>query len=235
MNNNNLNMNTNYTMGENGVITQNEPITYDSYYNHQPRKSPWPIIIIIAFVIISVAVSLWLAGAFTPMDRQAEYNKLYARVCSAAIKYSNTKHATAKAIPGKIVYVTVAELSDANMIEAAIRNYITNEPIPASTNIRLEVLPNKTFQCHGFLSPGDDTIKPIITLKGDATIYSAVGAKVTDPGATAIDDKDGDISDLISRSGSVNINQPGTYIISYIVSDRSGNVSDIVKRTYIIQ
>jgi hypothetical protein len=46
---------------------------------------------------------------------------------------------------------------------------------------------------------------------------------------------DGDISENIERSGNVNADIPGTYAVDYVVSDRAGNLSSIVKRTYIIR
>lgn len=235
-NNFNFGVDNNFNMGENGnVAASTEPVTYDSYYNHKPRKKPWGLVIGLIVVALIVLVSLWLSGFFTPMDRQAEYNKLYTRVCSAAVDYADKNNADAKKVSGKIVYVTVGNLIDANLIEAELRNYLTNEPIPATTNIRLEVLPSGTFQCHGFMYPGDDTVKPIITLKGESTIAVQLGTKATDPGATATDDKDGDISDQIKRSGSVVTDTPGTYRITYVVSDRSGNLSNVVTRTYVVQ
>lgn len=230
-----FNIENNFNVGENGNVTATEPVTYDSYYNHKPRKKPWVLVISLVVIAIAVAVSLWLAGAFTPMDRQAEYNKLYTRVCAAAVTYANENNAAAKKVSGKIVYVTVGNLIGANMIEATLRNYLTNEPIEETTNIRLEVLPSGAFQCHGFLWVGDDTTKPVIVLKGETIINLSVGAKATDPGAMATDDKDGDISDQIKRSGNVDTGQPGTYKINYVVSDRSGNLSDVIQRTYIVQ
>lgn len=230
-----FNINNNFNVGDNVNTPQQETIAFDSYYNPKPKKTPWVTIIILVVGAIAMAISLWFAGAFTPMDRNAEYNKLYTRVCSAAITYANKNHSKAKDNPGKIVYVTVGNLINANMIEATLRNYVTNEPIPASTNIRLEVLPNTSFQCHGFVFPGDDTVKPVITLRGDPVIHVPIGTKATDPGATAIDDKDGDISDKIMRSGNVDVRRKGTYKVSYVVADISGNLSDSVERTYIVE
>ncbi|MFA5409240.1 MAG: DUF5011 domain-containing protein, partial [Bacilli bacterium] len=100
---------------------------------------------------------------------------------------------------------------------------------------RLEVLPSSELECHGFVWIGTDTTKPVITLRGDATIYIGLGNKATDPGATATDDQDGDISSKIKRSGNVNTNVAGTYKVKYSVSDRAGNLSDTIERTYIVQ
>lgn len=233
--NNGFNLDNNFNAGGQVNNINNEPITYDSYYNPKPRKKSYlPVIIVIIVGIIFFAY-LWLNGVLTPMDRQAEYNKLYTRVCNAAVSYANNKYSEYADTTGKILYVTVGTLANENLIEANLRNYLTDEEIAADTGIRLEVLPSKTFQCHGFVYKGDDKIKPVITLKGASVITSGVGVAVTDPGATALDDKDGDISEKIDRSGNVNINNAGTYKVSYIVSDRSGNLSDIVERTYVIQ
>lgn len=235
-NNFNFGINNNFNVGENGNTAVNqEPVTYDSYYNHKQRKKPWGILIGLILVAIIVLVSLWLSGFFTPMDREAEYNKLYTRVCAAAVEYADKNNGDAKKVSGKIVYVTVGQLVNANLIEADLRNYLTNEPIANETNIRLEVLPSGTFQCHGFLFTGDDTTKPIVKLKGESTVTVGLGTKATDPGAIATDDKDGDISDRIQRSGNVDTTTPGTYYVKYVVSDVSGNLSDFVTRTYVVQ
>ncbi len=71
--------------------------------------------------------------------------------------------------------------------------------------------------------PKPDTTKPVITLKGGATITITQGNDFTDPGATATDNKDGDITSKITTSGSVDNNKVGTYTITYTVSDKAGN------------
>ena len=69
-----------------------------------------------------------------------------------------------------------------------------------------------------------DTTAPIITLLGSDTVTIAKGTPYIDAGATAIDDRDGDITDKIVIGGdTVNTNALGTYIISYTVSDLAGN------------
>jgi uncharacterized protein (DUF1800 family) len=76
-----------------------------------------------------------------------------------------------------------------------------------------------------------DTTKPVITLLGDSTITLVEGSAYSDAGATASDDVDGDLSSTITVSNPVNINSVGTYIITYNVSDSSGNSAVEVKRT----
>ena len=72
-----------------------------------------------------------------------------------------------------------------------------------------------------------DGTAPVIQLIGDSEITINVGDSFTDPGATAMDDIDGDISANIVVTGTVNINVPGTYTIVYSVEDSSGNTSSV--------
>ena len=82
-------------------------------------------------------------------------------------------------------------------------------------------------------SDNSDTTAPSITLTGEATINLSVGDTFTDPGVTASDDVDGDITSSITTSGSVDTSTAGTYVIVYSVSDTAGNSSSI-DRTVIV-
>ena len=77
-----------------------------------------------------------------------------------------------------------------------------------------------------------DTEKPVITLIGaaDITITDEEAATWVDPGATATDNIDGDISGSIVVTGSVGTS-PGTYTLYYDVTDAAGNAADTVTRT----
>ena len=87
-----------------------------------------------------------------------------------------------------------------------------------------------------------DTTPPVITLVGSSTINITVGDTLeayTDPGATATDDVDGDLTSSITtsvignRGGIVDPATPGTYIIRYSVSDSAGNTTT-VDRTIVV-
>jgi hypothetical protein len=79
-----------------------------------------------------------------------------------------------------------------------------------------------------------DTVAPEITLIGDATININLGDSFTDPGATASDNVDGDITANIVVTGTVDVNTAGTYTLNYNVSDIAGNAADEVTRTVIV-
>ena len=72
---------------------------------------------------------------------------------------------------------------------------------------------------------------PVITLIGDSVIEICMGCTFVDPGATAVDVEDGDITNSIQVSGSVNTNTLGTYVLAYNVTDSDGNSAAVVVRT----
>jgi hypothetical protein len=60
---------------------------------------------------------------------------------------------------------------------------------------------------------------PVITLVGDNPLYARQGCPFIDPEATATDAEDGDLTNFIKVEGSVNINVPGQYFLTYSVED----------------
>ena len=79
-----------------------------------------------------------------------------------------------------------------------------------------------------------DTTPPIITLNSSSTIQLNIGENWTDPGATASDDVDGNLTNSISVSGSVDTSSVGTYTLTYSVEDSAGNSSSIT-RTVVVK
>ncbi len=74
----------------------------------------------------------------------------------------------------------------------------------------------------------DDISKPVITLKGDANVTVVLNGTYTDAGATADDDKDGDLTSSITSNASAtnpNVNLKGTYAVTYTVTDAAGNTA----------
>jgi uncharacterized protein len=64
-----------------------------------------------------------------------------------------------------------------------------------------------------------DTTPPVLTLSGAAAITVEAGSTWTDPGTSATDTCAGNLSAAIQISGTVNTSAPGTYPITYSVSD----------------
>ena len=78
---------------------------------------------------------------------------------------------------------------------------------------------------------------PVVTLIGDNPLTIAHGATFEDPGAVAIDKNDGDITEKIVVTGASSVNTaiPGTYTISYQVTNSAGVSSGLLNRQVIVQ
>ena len=74
---------------------------------------------------------------------------------------------------------------------------------------------------------------PVISLIGSSSISIERGTTYSDAGAKASDNIDGDITSSITTSGLVDTSTPGTYTITYSVSDAAGN-STSLSRTVIV-
>jgi len=74
-----------------------------------------------------------------------------------------------------------------------------------------------------------DRVAPALQLVGEASITIPAGQEYLDPGATATDDIDGDITDQIEVSGVINPVNVGKQTITYSVADRAGNISSAVR------
>ena len=72
-----------------------------------------------------------------------------------------------------------------------------------------------------------------ISLKGNETINLTVGQKYEDPGYTAVDLIDGDITYLVKTISTLDTNKPGTYQITYMVTNSTGATESKI-RTIIV-
>lgn len=79
-----------------------------------------------------------------------------------------------------------------------------------------------------------DPDAPEIKLNGPANMAMQVGKPFKDPGFTATDNLDGDVTNKVEIKGVVNSNVPGTYTLEYVVTDSYNNVTS-VKRTVAVK
>ncbi len=68
----------------------------------------------------------------------------------------------------------------------------------------------------------EDDMPPVITMLGSDTIYIEVNTSYMDPGATAMDNREGNITSKIETVNQVDTTQTGVYVVTYDVSDGSG-------------
>ena len=77
-----------------------------------------------------------------------------------------------------------------------------------------------------------DTMAPVITLNGAANITLNQNETYIELGATAIDDRDGNVS--VAISGNVDTATVGTYTITYAAIDTAGNGSNITRTINVV-
>ncbi len=75
-----------------------------------------------------------------------------------------------------------------------------------------------------------DTTKPVITLNGSQTITLNVGSRYNEPGYSASDNYDGDITDKVIVENNVDTSKKGEYNVVYKVKDSSGNDFEINRK-----
>ncbi len=68
-----------------------------------------------------------------------------------------------------------------------------------------------------------DDIPPVLNLNGQENMKVLIGQAYDEQGATAVDEKDGDVTNNIKTEGSVDTSKEGTYTITYTATDTKGN------------
>jgi len=79
-----------------------------------------------------------------------------------------------------------------------------------------------------------DTKPPEIVLVGNNPLDIIIGDTYTELGAYVLDNVDGNISDKVQISGTVDTSVLGTYVLTYIVNDSSGNTSTLTRTVNVI-
>ena len=80
-----------------------------------------------------------------------------------------------------------------------------------------------------------DDEKPIITLNGSNPQYVLINSEYEEKGVKVNDNCDGDITDKVEISGSVDTSKKGTYEITYKVSDLKGNEAEVKRKVSVIE
>lgn len=79
------------------------------------------------------------------------------------------------------------------------------------------------------LEDNSDKVAPLLLLNGKVKDTVILQTQYTDPGATATDDRDGNLTPFIMVSGDVNSYQAGDYVRHYNVRDAAGNTTKVVR------
>ena len=74
-----------------------------------------------------------------------------------------------------------------------------------------------------------DPVAPELTLAGGADVSITQGNGYAEPGYSAVDNCDGDITGYVTVSGSVDTNTPGVYTLEYSVTDSFNNTTKVTR------
>jgi hypothetical protein len=74
-----------------------------------------------------------------------------------------------------------------------------------------------------------NTTKPTVTLTGAATMITSLNAAFTDPGATAKDSKDKELTVTVTVVPAFNKDLAGDYVYTYSATDADGNVGEATR------
>lgn len=80
-----------------------------------------------------------------------------------------------------------------------------------------------------------DFVAPVITLRGEKSSYIKVGTAYTDPGYTATDNVDGNLTSKVTVSGKVDTSKMGRNVVTYTVVDSSGNKTTVERVVYMFE
>lgn len=79
-----------------------------------------------------------------------------------------------------------------------------------------------------------DPVPPVVELKGNKTVAVITGQKYTEPGYSATDNCDGDLTAAVAVTGYVDVNTPGTYTLMYTAKDSYENVTSEVRTVVVL-
>ena len=142
--------------------------------------------------------------------------------------------------------ITVEEVNFFNSMEGVLVTDNSQEKIDVQVSGNLSRIPGiYTLTYTAKDSSGNTTKKtrkitvidnnaPIITIIGDNPLNINVGNPFVDLGAKATDNVDGDLTNNIVVTGTVNINIPGKYEIIYTVVDSSNNIGRAIRTVNVI-
>ena len=118
------------------------------------------------------------------------------------------------------ISTTLPDLFNGNLVLKQKMNYVKGIFVYSFSNWKLEPRDSNDLDFSG----APDLIKPIITLTGANPDSLKKSNTYIEKGFTASDNKDGNITTKVVRTGFVDSSKVGTYILTYTVSDLAGNI-----------
>jgi len=193
------------------------------------------ILVVIIFIVLIVTTKIE-----SEKRKEEEYNKLVSDLCILAVDLSKTNSNTIGLNKENIGEVAFVPLSTLSLLTMGAKNHIPlnleNPKLSADSKkvyfektkaIKLVVDNNKKAICSGLVDIGEG---PKITLKGETDIVLKLGEEYVEPGYTATDKEQGDLTSKVLKNGLPNTKVRGDYEIIYYLEDNMGNKTSEIRK-----
>jgi len=140
---------------------------------------------------------------------------------SATVTINTTQQLAATVLPNNAANRTVTWSSSNTTVATVSTTGLVTARAVGTATITARTVNGLTAAC---VITVPDTIPPVITLQGNANMTINRGSTFTEPGYTAIDNVDGNITSRVVVTGFVDANVIGVYTLLYEVADNAGNV-----------
>lgn len=198
------------------------------------------ILLSLAIVVVIVLIALIITTKIkAEQKKDEEYAKLITNLCTVAIDLSKTNENTIvlEKETGEYTYVKLDTLAlltigSKNQVPLKLKNpklSSDSKPIYFSDTmaVKLVVDNQKQVICSELVDLGE---YPKIILKGEKEMVLKLGEKYVEPGYTATDKEDGDLTSKVLKNGLPNTDERGEYTILYYLEDSMMNkVSEVRK------
>ena len=192
--------------------------------------------ILLGFAILVVAILVvFLIVAKNKAEQQKieEYDKLITNLCEITVGLSETNPNAIQINKEEVGAKVNVPLRTLSMLTMGKDNHVPyelkdpklstdNKPVHFSDKMAMQLVidANNKVSCTKMVDRGEP---PVITLNGEKEIVLKLGDKYEDPGYTATDKEDGDLTSKVLKSGKPNVEERGDYTIIYYLEDSMGN------------
>lgn len=188
----------------------------------------WKILLIVLVVLIIILLLLKFCSGRSSKTTVVTYESVSTKICDAAKTYTQSN---ATNFTNGVALISYQDLINTNLIDnSVIGNYNNNgtqKSITLNGRVKLIVQSNGDLACE--LIENADVNAPVINLKGDYKTTLYVGTEYEEPGYTATDQEDGDVTAKVTKTDNIDMNKAGTYTVNYTVQDSVGNVTTVTR------
>lgn len=184
-------------------------------------------------VVVILVVLLISAKLKAEEKKKEEYNKLITNLCNLAVELSETNSNTIVVDKEEVGFFLNVPLRTMSMLTMGKENHVPIElknpklstdskPVYFSERMAMKLVVDSENKvtCKEMVDLGEG---PKVTLKGEAEMTLKLGEEYVEPGYTASDKEDGDLTSRVLKSGKPNVEERGEYTIIYYLEDSMGN------------